>query len=172
MTDMVMENLHRHLYRFMIVDLLLGIFIVSPLLILLPYYLSLILVIPIFGVITFKNKRKYGDLWGISLLLILSLIFALVGIQDLSRGDNSDTIQGILLLLLSISTIRRIKTIRNPTYKNWYNNMKENIDVLNSQLEENEVFAKCPSCSTLLAVIPSKLSEEDKCPNCNGNLVN
>tara|TARA_B100001094_G_scaffold14634_1_gene12702 strand:+ start:1670 stop:2179 length:510 start_codon:yes stop_codon:yes gene_type:complete len=169
---MVMENLHRHLYRFMIVDLLLGIFIVSPLLILLPYYLSLILVIPIFGVITFKNKRKYGDLWGISLLLILSLIFALVGIQDLSRGDNSDTIQGILLLLLSISTIRRIKTIRNPTYKNWYNNMKENIDVLNSQLEENEVFATCPSCSTLLAVIPSKLSEEDKCPNCNGNLVN
>jgi|TARA_B110000003_G_scaffold215000_1_gene214260 hypothetical protein len=156
----------------MIVDLLLGIFIVSPLLILLPYYLSLILVIPIFGVITFKNKRKYGDLWGISLLLILSLIFALVGIQDLSRGDNSDTIQGILLLLLSISTIRRIKTIRNPTYKNWYNNMKENIDVLNSQLEENEVFATCPSCSTLLAVIPSKLSEEDKCPNCNGNLVN
>jgi hypothetical protein len=150
----------------------LGIFIVSPLLILLPYYLSLILVIPIFGVITFKNKRKYGDLWGISLLLILSLIFALVGIQDLSRGDNSDTIQGILLLLLSISTIRRIKTIRNPTYKNWYNNMKENIDVLNSQLEENEVFATCPSCSTLLAVIPSKLSEEDKCPNCNGNLVN
>ena len=172
MTDMVMENLHRHLYRSMIVDLLLGIFIVSPLLILLPYYLSLILVIPIFGVITFKNKRKYGDLWGISLLLILSLIFALVGIQDLSRGDNSDTIQGILLLLLSISTIRRIKTIRNPTYKNWYNNMKENIDVLNSQLEENEVFATCPSCSTLLAVIPSKLSEEDKCPNCNGNLVN
>ena len=156
----------------MIVDLLLGIFIVSPLLILLPYYLSLILVIPIFGVITFKNKRKYGDLWGISLLLILSLIFALFGIQDLSRGDNSDTIQGILLLLLSISTIRRIKTIRNPTYKNWYNNMKENIDVLNSQLEENEVFATCPSCSTLLAVIPSKLSEEDKCPNCNGNLVN
>ena len=156
----------------MIVDLLLGIFIVSPLLILLPYYLSLILVIPIFGVITFKNKRKYGDLGGISLLLILSLIFALVGIQDLSRGDNSDTIQGILLLLLSISTIRRIKTIRNPTYKNWYNNMKENIDVLNSQLEENEVFATCPSCSTLLAVIPSKLSEEDKCPNCNGNLVN
>ena len=172
MTDMVMENLHRHLYGFMIVDLLLGIFIVSPLLILLPYYLSLILVIPIFGVITFKNKREYGDLVGISLLLILSLIFALVGIQDLSRGDNSDTIQGILLLLLSISTIRRIKTIRNPTYKNWYNNMKENIDVLNSQLEENEVFATCPSCSTLLAVIPSKLSEEDKCPNCNGNLVN
>lgn len=172
MTDMVMENLHRHLYRFMIVDLLLGIFIVSPLLILLPYYLSLILVIPIFGVITFKNKRKYGDLWGISLLLILSLIFALVGIQDLSRGDNSDTIQGILLLLLSISTIRRIKTIRNPTYKNWYNNMKENIDVLNSQLEENEVFATCPSCSTLLAVIPSKLSVDDKCPNCNSNLVN
>jgi hypothetical protein len=156
----------------MIVDLLLGIFIVSPILVLLPYYLSLTLAIPIFGVITFKNKRKNGDLWGIFLLLILSLIFALVGLQDLARGGNSDTIQGILLLLLSISTLRRIKTIRNPTYKNWYNDKEENISDLNSQLNEGEVFATCPSCSTLLAVIPSKLSVDDKCPNCNSNLVN
>lgn len=172
MSNMVMENLHKHLYRFMIVDLLLGIFIVSPILILLPNYISLTLVLPIFGVVTFKNRRKYGDLWGMFLLLILSLIFVLVGLQDLARGDNSDTIQGILLLLLSISTLRRIKTIRNPTYKNWYNDMKENIGDLNSQLEEDEVFATCPSCSTLLAVIPSKLSLADKCPNCNGDLVN
>ena len=46
----------------MIVDLLLGIFIVSPILVLLPYYLSLTLAIPIFGVITFKNKRKNANL--------------------------------------------------------------------------------------------------------------
>jgi len=37
---------------------------------------------------------------------------------------------------------------------------------------DDEVLATCPSCSTLLAVIPSKLSIEDKCPNCNANLVN
>jgi len=172
MSNKVMEDLHRHLYRFMIVDLILGVFIVSELLVSLPYYFSLIILPPIFGVVSFKNKRKNGDKAGIIILIILSIIFLLVGLQDLASGEDSDIILGLLLLLLSFSTFRRIKTIRNPIYRNWYREKKENNIQLMNQLEEEEVLATCPSCSTLLAVIPSKLSEDDKCPNCNGNLVN
>ena len=123
-------------------------------------------------VVSFKNKRKNGDILGIILLLILSLIFLLVGLQDLAREETMSIIQGILLLLLSASTIRRIRTIRNTVYKNWYNDIKENTGLFEKQLVEDEVLATCPSCSTLLAVIPSKLSEDDKCPNCGENLVN
>jgi len=172
MTNKVMEDLHRHLYRFMIVDLILGVFIVSGLLVSLPSYFSLIILPPIFGVVSFKNKRRNGDNAGIIILIILSVIFLLVGLQDLAGNENSDIILGLLLLLLSFSTFRRIKTIRNPIYRNWYRDNKENNIQLMSQLEEEEVLATCPSCSTLLAVIPSKLSEVDKCPNCNENLVN
>ena len=172
MSNKVMESLHKHLYRFMTVDLVLGIFIISPLLVTLPIYSNLILLPPVFMVVSFKNKRKNGDILGIILLLILSLIFLLVGLQDLAREETMSIIQGILLLLLSASTIRRIRTIRNTVYKNWYNDIKENTGLFEKQLVEDEVLATCPSCSTLLAVIPSKLSEDDKCPNCGENLVN
>ncbi|MBL6883823.1 MAG: hypothetical protein ISR09_05495 [Candidatus Thalassarchaeum sp.] len=172
MSNKVMESLHKHLYRFMTVDLVLGIFIISPLLVTLPIYFNLILLPPIFMVVSFKNKRKNGDILGMILLLILSLIFLLVGLQDLSREETMSIIQGILLLLLSASTIRRIRTIRNTVYKNWYNDIKENTGLFEKQLVVDEVLATCPSCSTLLAVIPSKLSEDDKCPNCGENLVN
>ena len=38
MTNKVMESLHKHLHRFMTVDLVLGIIIISPLLVTLPIY--------------------------------------------------------------------------------------------------------------------------------------
>ncbi|MDE0953403.1 MAG: hypothetical protein OR994_01880 [Candidatus Poseidoniales archaeon] len=171
MSNRVMGNLHKHLYRFMIVDLLLGIYITSIILTPVPYYFSLILILPIFAVISFKNRRENGDTAGILVLLILSLIFLLVGLQNLTGDGTTDMIQGLLLLMLAVSTFRRIRTIRDPIYKNWYRDIKETNSQLIKQLDEGEVLATCPACSTLLAVVPSKLSEDDKCPHCEGRLV-
>ena len=172
MSNKVMENLHRHLYRFMIIDLLLVILILSTLLASVPYYFLTILLLPIFAAISFKNKRKNGDKLGIALLLILSVTFLLVGLQELAGESTVQTIQGFLLLMLSISTFRRIRTTRDPIYKNWYGNTVQKNTTTENQLEEGEVLATCPSCLTLLAVIPGKLSEDDKCPHCDGKLVN
>ena len=108
----------------------------------------------------------------IVVLLFLSIIFVISALYELSEDDASSTIQGILLILLSLSTFRRVKTIRDPTYKNWYNAMNENLEAVRGSISDNEVLATCPNCSTLLAVVPSKLSKDDKCPNCNDNLVN
>jgi uncharacterized membrane protein len=127
--------------------------------------------LPIFAVISFKNRRENGDTAGILVLLILSLIFLLVGLQNLTGDGTTDMIQGLLLLMLAVSTFRRIRTIRDPIYKNWYRDIKETNSQLIKQLDEGEVLATCPACSTLLAVVPSKLSEDDKCPHCEGRLV-
>ena len=105
-------------------------------------------------------------------LIILSLIFIFSGMNELTKENTTNTIQGFLLILLSLSTFRRVRTIRDPSYKNWYNSIKEDYSEIKERISENEVLATCPSCSTLLAVIPSKLSIEDKCPSCNANLVN
>jgi uncharacterized paraquat-inducible protein A len=172
MANQVMENLHRHLYRFMIIDLLLVILILSGVLASVPYYILTILLLPVFAAISFKNKRKNGDKLGMMLLFILSITFLLVGLQDLAGDSNAQMIQGILLVMLSVSTFRRIRTIRDPIYKNWYGNLEQKNIQSQSQLEEGEVLATCPSCLTLLAVIPGKLSEDDKCPHCDGKLVN
>tara|TARA_S200000501_G_scaffold359700_1_gene385947 strand:- start:8214 stop:8492 length:279 start_codon:yes stop_codon:yes gene_type:complete len=77
-------------------------------------------------------------------------------------------IVGALYVLLGISSVRRIKPLNNVSFRRWF----EGMDITeNNHLADEEVMAICPHCSSILAVIPSLLSEEDMCPECNGKLV-
>ena len=172
MVDQVMENLHKHLYRFMIIDLLLCVLIISTYSVSATVCSILILTLPLFAIISFKKKNRGGDIMAMIVLIILSLIFMFSGLNEFTKENTSSTIQGFLLILLSLSTFRRVRTVRDLTFKNWYNRLNEDYNDLKGKISDDEVLATCPSCSTLLAVIPSKLSIEDKCPNCNANLVN
>ena len=172
MVGQVMENLHKHLYRFMIIDLLLCVLIISTYSVSATVCSILILTLPLFAIISFKKKNRGGDIMAMIVLIILSLIFMFSGLNEFTKENTSSTIQGFLLILLSLSTFRRVRTVRDLTFKNWYNRLNEDYNDLKGKISDDEVLATCPSCSTLLAVIPSKLSIEDKCPNCNANLVN
>ena len=172
MVDQVMENLHKHLYRFMIIDLLLCVLIISTYSVSATVCSILILTLPLFAIISFKKKNRGGDVMAMIVLIILSLIFMFSGLNEFTKENTSSTIQGFLLILLSLSTFRRVRTVRDLTFKNWYNRLNEDYNDVRGKISDDEVLATCPSCSTLLAVIPSKLSIEDKCPNCNANLVN
>ena len=172
MVDQVMENLHKHLYRFMIIDLLLCVLIISTYSVSATVCSILILTLPLFAIISFKKKNRGGDIMAMIVLIILSLIFMFSGLNEFTKENTTSTIQGFLLILLSLSTFRRVRTVRDLTFKNWYNRLNEDYNDLKGKISDDEVLATCPSCSTLLAVIPSKLSIEDKCPNCNANLVN
>ena len=172
MVGQVMENLHKHLYRFMIIDLLLCILIISTYSVSATVCSILILTLPLFAIISFKKKNRGGDVMAMIVLIILSLIFMFSGLNEFTKENTSSTIQGFLLILLSLSTFRRVRTVRDLTFKNWYNRLNEDYNDVRGKISDDEVLATCPSCSTLLAVIPSKLSIEDKCPNCNANLVN
>ena len=35
----------------------------------------------------------------------------------------------------------------------------------------SEILSTCPNCDSILAVIPSKLTTDDICPNCGSKLV-
>ena len=172
MVDQVMENLHKHLYRFMIIDLLLCVLIISTYSVSATVCSILILTLPLFAIISFKKKNRGGDVMAMIVLIILSLIFMFSGLNEFTKENTTSTIQGLLLILLSLSTFRRVRTVRDLTFKNWYNRLNEDYNDVRGKISDDEVLATCPSCSTLLAVIPSKLSIEDKCPNCNANLVN
>ena len=172
MVGQVMENLHKHLYRFMIIDLLLCVLIISTYSVSATVCSILILTLPLFAIISFKKKNRGGDVMAMIVLIILSLIFMFSGLNEFTKENTSSTIQGFLLILLSLSTFRRVRTVRDLTFKNWYNRLNEDYNDVRGKISDDEVLATCPSCSTLLAVIPSKLSIEDKCPNCNANLVN
>ena len=156
----------------MIIDLLLCVLIISTYSVSATVCSILILTLPLFAIISFKKKNRGGDIMAMIVLIILSLIFMFSGLNEFTKENTSSTIQGFLLILLSLSTFRRVRTVRDLTFKNWYNRLNEDYNDLKGKISDDEVLATCPSCSTLLAVIPSKLSIEDKCPNCNANLVN
>ena len=156
----------------MIIDLLLCVLIISTYSVSATVCSILILTLPLFAIISFKKKNRGGDVMAMIVLIILSLIFMFSGLNEFTKENTSSTIQGFLLILLSLSTFRRVRTVRDLTFKNWYNRLNEDYNDLKGKISDDEVLATCPSCSTLLAVIPSKLSIEDKCPNCNANLVN
>ena len=156
----------------MIIDLLLCILIISTYSVSATVCSILILTLPLFAIISFKKKNRGGDIMAMIVLIILSLIFMFSGLNEFTKENTTSTIQGFLLILLSLSTFRRVRTVRDLTFKNWYNRLNEDYNDLKGKISDDEVLATCPSCSTLLAVIPSKLSIEDKCPNCNANLVN
>ena len=77
-------------------------------------------------------------------------------------------IVGALYVLLGISSVRRMKPLNNVSFRRWFEGGNSSV---NYDLADEEVMATCPHCSSILAVIPSLLSEEDKCPECNGRLV-
>ena len=141
MSNLVMENLHKHLYRFMIVDLLLCFFIISTYSISATICFIVIFIIPFFGIISFKNKKSGGDLMALVLLLVLSFVFLLSGLIELGKDESMNTIQGFLLILLSLSTLRRVKTIRESAYKNWYYNTNEDLSDIRQNISEDEILA-------------------------------
>ena len=107
------------------------------------------------------------------LLTNLAVFFLVVGALQAFIGISADPIdyglvlQSGLLVLLGFATRRRIATLHHPMFVDWYGSGKEGA----SKLSLDEVYASCPSCSSLLAVIPSRLSRQDRCPNCDGLLV-
>jgi hypothetical protein len=105
------------------------------------------------------------------LLTNLAVFFLVVGalqaFQGISDWDISLVLRSGLLVLLGFATRRRIATLHHPMFVDWYGSGKEGA----SNLSLDEVYASCPSCSSLLAVIPSRLSRQDRCPNCDGLLV-
>ena len=105
------------------------------------------------------------------LLTNLAVFFLVVGALQaflgISAGDIGLVLQSGLLVLLGFATRRRIATLHHPMFVDWYGSGKGGA----SKLSLDEVYATCPSCSSLLAVIPSRLSRQDRCPNCDGLLV-
>ena len=118
----------------------------------------------------FQTKDGY-DVRLANLEQFLSVIFLTVGLIQTIVGFIAMEIflitQGLLLLLLGNSTRKRVSTIRNPQFMEWYNQGKPSDVVLRTE----EVYASCPHCSSLLAVIPGLLGPHDRCPNCDGLLV-
>ena len=172
-----MLNLHKHMIRFISINSIIFILLISSVWLngksLSNINSIIFLYIPasicLFGIYNFKNRTKIGYTLALTLLTSIGGFFAIIGIL-LLFGDIIHMVQGGLLILLAFTTLKRLKTIKSETFKSWY--YLDGLQLNPGTLNEDEVLASCPTCSSLLAVIPSRLTPDDNCPNCGHNLVN
>jgi len=175
-----MELLHRHLTRFIAIDILLLIVLLTTMgtsgsaSILLFYMLLGLVLIPlgIVSVISMIRRSSGGINLGIASLGFTGAAFLLLGVLggiSYLTGESKELLLPAVLILLGASTLKKIPTMKNPSYDMWYRGVN------NSQLSgnefEQEVLATCPSCHSVLAVFPNQLTINDKCPNCSERLV-
>lgn len=180
MDDTRANDSFRKLATFGVLNLLILILIIATIStngngIFLAFFIGLGLLIVFYGttvIIGFTRKRNLYDIRYANLEQFLSTVFFIVGLIQTIVGflavEIFLIIQGLLLILLGNSTRKRVSTIRNSEFVQWYNQRPDSDVILRNQ----EVYASCPNCESLLAVIPSLLTTKDRCPNCDELLVN
>ncbi len=168
-----MESIVRHVSFLIIVLSLVQILAIFGL----PYQNSIFFIFPlVLGMVSvpislvaavlLRLRRGAGIFVSTISLGCLGICFITEGFLIIFTGPS--VIVGGLYVLLGITSLRRISTINNPSFVSWFGGGNE---VGISPVGEKEVVASCPHCSSILAVIPSLLSETDRCPECDGLLV-
>ena len=180
MTSDRMGLLHRHLTRFIAIDVILLILLLtstetsgSASLLLFHLLLGVVLIpLGIVSVIIMHRRAQGGVRLGIATLGFIGAAFMLLGaIGGISyfSGNSSEILLPVVLGLLGVTTLRRIPTMRNQSYIMWYRGSRNS--ELAEMIYEQEMLATCPACSSVLAVYPDQLTIIDTCPNCRERLV-
>ncbi|MBL11376.1 MAG: hypothetical protein CMB46_01000 [Euryarchaeota archaeon] len=118
------------------------------------------------AIFTLRSRSSSGPWFGVSFLSISSFSLLISGITIFSMGHS---FQGALYAILGISSIRRVRVLMSKAFTQWYSGSSGSDSGI--VLSQGEVLATCPSCHSILAVIPSKLDIEDRCPSCSGSLI-
>ncbi len=169
-----MERLLRHLIVFISVMTILVLLLAASLLqypvseFVSASMIALLLSLPmgVAAIFSLKSRSASGPWFGVSFLAICSFALIISGITMFFMGNG---LQGALYAVLGISSVRRIGVLRSEAFIRWYTGSSKSNS--GNALNEGEVLATCPSCHSILAVIPSKLGIHDKCPNCSGDLI-
>ena len=170
-----MLSLTRHISFLLVILAIVQVLVIFSL----PYERSIFFIFPmIFGIIMFpvsitgavllRLRKSPGIFLSTISLGALGICFMFEGFLVMLLGPSA--IVGALYVLLGISSIRRVKPLNNVSFRNWLDGTGISEDTLQF-LADEEVMSICPHCSSILAVIPSLLSEEDRCPECDGKLV-
>ena len=174
-----MSRLHGHIVRFCVIN---GIFLlillltgfgapVSSLSLLALLATALIIPIGVVSIIMLYRKSEGGLNVAIANLALtgsLLLLIGILGLYSYITGSKGSILLPIALTLLGVSTLRRIPTLRNDAYVAWYQSFSSSTTISS---RDTEVLTMCPDCSSILAVIPSKISPTDLCPNSGNKLV-
>ena len=128
----------------------------------------------LYGAVRFRRLKPGGLQLAMNSFYVLCVLYASIGVIDLAAaallGDTWLFIQAALVMLLARSCLQRRRALNDPRFRSWWVSSTGE-DVLGIDMQEGEVLATCPTCSSMLAVVPERLMEGDPCPICGGSLT-
>jgi len=175
--DDPLSRLHRQTSNLVLATSLMIVLLVAGVVISVVPDLTIIIIFPILILLwvwnSFRNRRSFALVLAQIQLGFAALFFAIFGFAHLLQGltgSGWDLILGGLMIYMTISTFRRSSLLGNQLFAAWYHGEKLPF-AAESSLGKGEILATCPHCISVLAIQPELLSPDDKCPNCDGNLV-
>ena len=121
------------------------------------------------------RRESWALPWVVSIWVIaigMCFLMMIIEFKAASEGttDSWGYIQGLLLLFLCWSMMQRLRVLRHPMFRAWYDGEDPALSQ-NIALNPDEVLASCPHCQSLLAVKPLNISVDERCPKCKLRLV-
>ena len=135
----------------------------------------LILFVPIPFCILIVRGYYRRDSWALPWVILIwmsaiGLCFILSIFEFFYASAAISYFQGMLLLFLCWSMSQRLRMLKHPMFRAWYDG-KSTAFSQSIALQPGEVMASCPHCQSLLAVQPLSLTMNETCPKCMGKLV-
>lgn len=170
-----MEQIHRQLSLMLLMSsillsLIIGMFVsISSVLL---WGITALLIIQVSIWSAFRRRHPSALDPAMLSYLICTVSFSLFSIAALSvglSGDPSFLLIGLVTMFTTVTCWRRVKILRDEIFRIWYQGM--NIDLTRFSLYTGEVMAACPHCMSILALTISEMRSDEKCPNCQGELV-
>lgn len=120
----------------------------------------------------YRARKKWAYLPAVGVLILVTIVFLIISayyLYYILQGELSGFFVVIFISFAVFSTIRRIMQHFHPMYIAAY--LDKGVKIQGFDLAQGEMYAACPTCFSILAIIPSQLSPEDNCPHCGNQLV-
>jgi hypothetical protein len=125
----------------------------------------------------FHRRNPRGiRLAGIALVWFGTMMIA-AGIEVLLDSVTNPSIkisrgfEGVCIAILGLYSLLRIEALSDARFISWYHTNQIRENGKSSAVNYQEYRAVCPSCTSLLAVVPSAMTAEDTCPHCQAPLI-
>ena len=116
----------------------------------------------------YYRRESWALPWVILIwMAAIGLCFILCMLEFFYASKPISYFQGMLLLFLCWSMSQRLRMLRHPMFRAWYDGKTPALSQ-SIALQPDEVLASCPHCQSLLAVQPISLTADEKCPKCFG----
>lgn len=119
----------------------------------------------------YRNRQPWAYHVATIVLGVALLIFVSLALAYILMGATTAILFAFIFAWAAWGTFRRLRIQMVPFYRMSYAG-RIDFGIDHEPMDEDEMLASCPTCLAILAIRPLMLSAKDRCPHCDGRLVN